>query len=225
MKVPNLLKLSLVSLLVCPLSSTASLPAGAQAAPIPLYIDPLTGYKYALDDPNHLPDALQPPKQPKKKGPLRELASGIGKELGTSFEDMGKDMVLIFSVQDIDPYEKPVNPNKPYEQLQVRYIDGTGSSVIRYPDKSAKMQGGFADGTVIVPQSPLQFEVFYPNGLKGRLEKTGGGAKIYRPDNSVTTISRNSSGSLSISNDKMGYMGLATPDQTGLRYEMSTGSY
>lgn len=206
-----------------------ALPLSACAADDPAagkYTDPATGYIYALDPAGPLPDALRPAPPTKKKGPLKKVMSAAGKELGTSFEDMGKDLVLIFSVQDIDPYEKHPDGKHPYELLQIRMIDGSDASLIKYPDGSLKLQGGFADGTVAVPTNPRTLSVLYPNGAKGRLEKLpGGGAKVYRPDNTVTTMAKNASGSFSISNDKLGYMGSATPDQTGLRYEMATGSY
>ncbi len=212
--------------LACALTLTFSA-VSAQDANSGKYTDPTSGYVYALDPSAALPDALKPaPPAKKKKGPVRQFFKGVGKELGTSFSDMGKDMVFVFSVQDIDPYEKHPDGTKPYELMRCRWLDGSDAAVVRYPDGSLKMQGGFSDGTVAVPTNPRTFIIYYPNGAKGKMEKLpGGGAKVFRPDNSVTTIARNASGTFSISNDKNGWMGSASPDSTGLRYEMSSGSF
>ena len=48
------------------------------------------------------------------KGPVRNfiksVAKGTAQELGASASGFAKDMVLVFSVQDIDPYEKKGPP-------------------------------------------------------------------------------------------------------------------
>jgi len=173
-----------------------------------------------------VPDAMKAAMPQKRKGPVRRFVHGLGKELGTEFGDMGKDMVLLFSAQDIDPYEKEVDKTKPYELMQIVWVDGSEASLIRYPDGSLKVVGGFSDGTVIVPRGQGEYTVLYPNGVRGKMEKLSEGTwKIYRPDHTITSITKTMSGALSISNDKSGYMGTATPDTTGLRYEFATGSY
>jgi hypothetical protein len=151
--------------------------------------------------------------RPKKTGPLRYVLKGLGNEAKASASDMGKDMIFVFSCQDIDPYEKKTNKDKPYTALAIRMVDGSMSSLIRYPDDSARVEGGFADGTIVAPMGGNQYAVGYPNGTRGRLEKIpGGGCKVYRPDNTVTTLKKTASGGFSLRNTKFGYMGDAVPD-------------
>ena len=56
----------------------------------------------------------------------------------------------------------------------------------------------------------------------GRVERQGSTTKIFRPDNSVTTIKKAASGDYTITNDKIGYMGEAHTDPTGLQYELGS---
>lgn len=173
-----------------------------------------------------MPD--QPAEQDQKKGkkhPVVSFMKGVGKELATSADYMGKDMVLLFSVQDVDPYEKKAPTNRPYELLTFRLIDGSRASLIKYPDGSGRIEGSFADGTVIIPTSDREFLVKYPNGAKGRLVKTGSDIKVYRPDKTVTTFKKGMSGGYSVSNNKLGYWGEAVPDRTGLRNEDENYSF
>jgi hypothetical protein len=171
-------------------------------------------------------DAEMPPPPEKKRGPLKKVFKAAGKELGTSFSDMGKDMVLVFSVQDVDPYSKSAPKDKPYLLTTIQWIDGTESKVIKYPDDSFKIEGGFVDGTVIVPKGKRTFTVKYPNGTEGTLESLGGGgSKIFRPDGSITTITKTMGGEYQISNDKIGFMGSAASDPTGLNFEMNTATF
>lgn len=152
----------------------------------------------------------------KKKGPMRHALKAVGKELGTSMDYLGRDMVMFLSVQDIDPYDRKPPKNKPYTSCYIRLIDGSSATLIRYPDDSYKISGGIFNNTVIVPKQGNTYVIKYPNGTKGRVERLGDGlTKIYRPDRTVTTIKRNMSGSLSISNDKLGYLGSATPNTGG----------
>ncbi len=164
------------------------------------------------------PDVVKPDE--KKDGPAKYMLKGLGKELKSNAKGMAEGMVFVFSAQDIDPYEKHAPTDKPYTDLTVALVDGSTCSLIKYPDNSGKIVGGFADGTIIAPLTGNTFVVGYPNGARGRLEKLpGGGCKIYRPDNTVTTMKKNMAGRFSIRNSQLGYLGEAMPDRTGLQYE------
>jgi len=161
----------------------------------------------------------------KHKGPVRSLIKGLGKELATSAEDMAKDMVLVFSVQDIDPYEqKGVPANRPAIVLKCNMVDGSSCYLRRFPDGSYAVEDGFADGTVLIPRKETgDYLVKYPNGVDGRMVKEPGGTiKIYRPDKTITTFEKTASGGYSVNNTKFGYMGDARPDRTGVNYEVGT---
>lgn len=148
----------------------------------------------------------------------KNVAKGLGKELGTSITDMGKDAALVFSVQGIDPYDEKAPKNEPYRLLDMQLVDGTTAYVVKYPDGSGRIQGGFADGTVLIPNGN-EYLVKYPNGAQGRLDKSQNGVyTLYRPDNTTTTFKKEDGGSYSITNSKIGYMGDAVPDETGLNY-------
>lgn len=161
----------------------------------------------------------------KHKGPVRSIIKGLGKELGTSGVDFAKDMMLVFSVQDIDPYEKKGVPkNRPAIVLKCNMVDGTSTYLRRFPDGSYAVEDGFADGTVLIPRKEDgDYLVKYPNGVKGRMVKEpGGNVKIYRPDKTVTTFDKTTAGGYSVHNTKFGFMGEARPDRTGVNYEVGT---
>ncbi len=162
----------------------------------------------------------------KHKAPIRNfikaVAKGTAKELSTSAEDFAKDMVLVFSVQDIDPYEsKGVPTKRPAIVLQFNMVDGSSCYLRRFPDGSYAIEDGFANGTVLIPRKESgDYLVKYPNGVNGRMVKDNtGNITIYRPDKTVTTVAKTASGAFSVSNTKFGYMGDARPDSTGLNYE------
>jgi hypothetical protein len=161
-----------------------------------------------------------------KKHPVRKFVKTVGKGLAAeahqTIADMGKDLVFVFSVQDIDPYDKTKPPmDKAAIVLEANLIDGSTAYLHHFPDNSFAVEGSFADNTVMIPVKPNEFLVKYPNGATGRMVKLGSSEyKIYRSDNSVTTINKNPSGQFSINNDKIGFMGTAHPDETGLQYEM-----
>lgn len=171
-----------------------------------------------------LPGTQVDPAQQKKnhKGPVRRLVKGVGKELGASMTDMAKDMVLVFSVQDIDPYEKKGPPkNKPAIVLEINLVDGSTCYLRHFPDGSYAIEDGFADGTVLIPGATRsEYTVKYPNGLQARMVSQGQTMTIYRPDNSTTTVTKTAAGGFTIRNTEQGYMGEARPDSTGLNYEM-----
>ena len=137
--------------------------------------------------------------------------------------DLGKDMALAFSVQGFDPYEMPENPNIPYVAAEAQFIDGSSSQIIKYPDKSIRVRGGFLDGTFACPTDDSGgYLVQYINGAQSKMEMTPGvGAVVYRPDGTITKIQKTGSGGFRVENNKIGYMGDITPDTTGLSYEFA----
>lgn len=159
----------------------------------------------------------------KHSHPIRSIVKAVGKELGTSAHDMARDMVFVFSVQDIDPYEqKGVPTNRPAILLKMNMVDGSSCYLRRFPDGSYAVEDGFADGTVFIPRKETRdYLVKYPNGVHGRMVKEPDGTiKIFRPDQTVTTVQKTASGGYSVSNTKFGYMGEARPDRTGVNYEV-----
>lgn len=165
----------------------------------------------------------------KHTGPVRSLVKGVAKgtakELGASLDGLAKDMVLVFSVQDIDPYEKKGPPkNRTAIILKFNLVDGSSCYLRRFPDGSYAIEDGFANGTVLIPRMETRdYLVKYPNGVQGRMVKDNAGTiTIYRPDKTVTTVAKTPSGGYKVHNTKFGYMGDARPDDTGLNYELGT---
>ena len=149
-----------------------------------------------------------------------KILKGLAKEMGTSFGDLGKDLILAFSVQGNDPYEMPANPDIPYIAAQAQLIDGSSADVWKYPDKSLRVSGGFLDGTYACPQADGLFIVQYTNGARGTLKVTGNGCEVLRPDNTLTTVTKSGSSGYRVSNNKLGYMGDLNRT-TGLDYEFA----
>jgi hypothetical protein len=166
------------------------------------------------------------PVEKKKNGPVKLIAKGLASELGTNASDLMKDTVFVFSAKDVDPYDQGPPSDKPYTALEMRFIDGSQGSLIKYPDNSGKIVGGFADGTIIAPINRNTFIVAYPNGVRGKMVKESDSLyKIYRPDNSVTTVKKTMSGDFSMTNDKIGYMGTARTDQLGMQFEFNSKDF
>lgn len=174
------------------------------------------------------PWAMQNAAESKKsKHPVKRFVKAVGRgakaELGQTFSDLAKDTAFVFSVTDIDPYDKSAPPmNKPAVVMEANLVDGTSCYLHRFPDNSFAIEGGFADNTVMVPQGPSTYLVKYPNGATGELTKKNGEYRIVRSDGSVTTITKKADGEYDINNNKIGYMGSAHPDETGLQYELGS---
>lgn len=168
------------------------------------------------------------PAPEKKKGhhPVRLVAKALASELGTDASGMLKDSMFVFSAKDFDPYDKSAPKNKPYTLLEIQMIDGSEASVIKYPDNSGKVVGGFADGTIIAPAGPNTYIVAYPNGARGKLVKVNGiEYDIYRPDNTVTRIKKTAGGDYEMTNNKLGYIGTARTDTLGMQFEMHSSDF
>ncbi len=169
------------------------------------------------------------PVPPKKKGhhPVRFLAKALGSELAYDAHAMLVDSAFVFSAKDnFDPYDKKAPTDKPYTLLEMQMVDGSQASLTKFPDNSGKIVGGFADGTIIAPSGPNNFIVAYPNGVRGKLVKVSGNEfDIYRPDKTVTRITKNAGGDFEIKNSKLGYMGTARTDTLGMQFEMHSKDF
>ena len=171
----------------------------------------------ASDDPL----GLKPQSEKKqKRKPVRRFIKGVGTELGKSADYFGKDLFMFLSVQDIDPYEKD-HPDfsKPCDVLKYQLVDGSQATLRRYPDRSFRVFGSIFDGTVMIPAAGDDYVIKYPNGTRGKVVTQGSLVKVYRPDDTITTFKKTMSGRYEVSNDKLGYMGTATPDRTGISWE------
>jgi hypothetical protein len=173
-------------------------------------------------------DAQQAQKEEKKRkrGPVRRAVRSTGKFLGDeisqSAQGIGRDLLFTLSVQDTDFDERKPPTDKPYEIASFRLVDGTMCSLTKYPDRSCKVDGGFAHGTIIAPLTYNEYVVGYPNGLKAKLVKSGSQIKVYRPDKTVTTFDKTLSGNYKIHNSQLGYMGEGLADQTGMRFDFGS---
>ncbi len=169
---------------------------------------------------------LPPPEKKKGHHPIRLVAKALASELGTDASGMLKDSMFVFSAKDFDPYDKKAPTNKPYTLLEIQMIDGSSASVIKYPDNSGKVVGGFADGTIIAPSGPKTYIVAYPNGARGKLVKVSNNEyDIYRPDNTITRITKTASGDFDMKNNKLGYLGTARTDTLGMQFEMHSPDF
>ena len=161
-----------------------------------------------------------------KGGPVRHVLKGLGKELGSDFSNMGKDAMFVFSASDFDPYaSKPSqNPKRPYVIGDIEFVDGSKSEIVRFPDRSLRIYGGFDDGTYACPRTADSnaYDVRYPNGGSGELAfSSDGTAVIKRPDGTTTKINKTSSGGYKVTNSKLGYIGDINTDETGLNHEFA----
>ena len=169
------------------------------------------------------PNVEPPPTDPKKK--KHPILKGIHKELAMEFGDLGKDMFLAFSVSGKDPYEMPAHPDIPYVAAEAQFIDGSLSHIYKYPDGSWRVQGGYLDKTYACKlDDDGDYVVQYPNGAQGRMKSDGEGFSVYRPDHTVTTVSKAGQG-YRVVNSKLGYIGDINPDTTGLSYEFAKQNF
>lgn len=168
---------------------------------------------------------LQQKKHPVKSF-FKSVAKGTAQELGASAHDMAQDMVFVFSVQDIDPYDKTRAPsNKQCVVMEFTMVDGSTAYLHQFPDGSYAIENGFADGTVMVPTSPTNYIIKYPNGVSGTVVRQSDQVTVYRPDHTITAVKKEPSGNYRISNSKFGYMGEARPDDTGNQYGIGAWNY
>lgn len=199
--------------------ATAAPASVAPAAPVAAAPDPVKTCEAYLS-------TLPVPEKKQGHHPIRLVAKALASELGTDASGMLKDSMFVFSAKDFDPYDKKAPTNKPYTLLEIQMIDGSEASVIKYPDNSGKVVGGFADGTIIAPAGPNTYIVAYPNGVRGKLVKLSNNEyDIYRPDNTITRITKTASGDFELKNNKLGYIGTARTDTLGMQFEMHSNDF
>ncbi|HEY9682842.1 MAG TPA: hypothetical protein V6C86_14800 [Oculatellaceae cyanobacterium] len=170
------------------------------------------------------PNAAQ--KKKHKGGPVRHVLKGLEKEFGSDLSNMGKDAMFVFSAQDFDPYASTPtqNPKRPYVIGDIEFVDGSKSEIVRFPDRSLRIYGGFEDGTYACPRTAEgnTYDVRYPNGANGVLAfSSDGSAVVKRPDGTTTKISKTAGGGYKVTNDKLGYIGDINTDETGLNHEFA----
>jgi hypothetical protein len=198
-------------------SSSSSSSSSAAAAPVAAPTGPLSQAEIWVRDRFNPGGESAAAELKKAKHPVRSffkgVAKGTAKELGTSLHLMAEDSAFVFSVQDVDPYESNRPPrNKQAIVMEMTMTDGTTCYLHHFPDGSFAVEGGFADGTVILPRTATQYLVKYPNGVSGNLVRQRDLMTIHRPDNTVTTFKRTAGGGWEVSNSKVGYIGEAHPD-------------
>lgn len=166
----------------------------------------------------------------KKERPLKKLFKSAKANLHEEMTDLHKDMQLWMSMDDNlqDPYDINKPPiDKPVIVMEMNLIDGSSGYVWRFPDDSFAIEGSYLDNTVLVPikNENNEWIIKYPNGATGRVDKVGNTTTIYRPDKTTTTISQVGQGKAKeyrIENSKLGYMGDAHGDPSGVNYELGT---
>jgi hypothetical protein len=155
--------------------------------------------------------------KPHRRHPLVSFVKAVGKEVDYRLDETAKDMVFVFSAQDIDPYDQQESPpaDKPYERAKIRLSDGSQILVIKFPDGSQRVAGGFADGTVLIPVAPGEFTVKYADGRRGKLIKLANDEyRVYRPDKSITTFKKQPSGKYTVVNEGLGIKSEAALDES-----------
>jgi len=171
--------------------------------------------------------AAQPAPVEKKKhhDPVKLLFKGLASEMGTDMKDTMQDSVFVFSAKDVDPYKKKTPKDRPYTALEVQFVDGTTARVVKYPDGSARIDGAHFNGAVIAPSGVGTYIIAYPNGTRGKIVTIDDGYRIYRPDNTITTLKQGMGGDYEINNNKLGYLGSAHSDKYGMQYEFASKSF
>lgn len=172
----------------------------------------LAGLHNLSPDPVQTCMAAQPPKAEKKRGPIRKVFRAIGSEVANDSANLLKDSIFVFSAQDIDPYTSKKPSKKPYVSYEMRIVDGSSATVTKFPDGSSRIDGSYLDGTILAPLAPRAMVIAYPNGARGKMVKEGNEVKIYRPDKTITTLKQTMSGTYEATNDQLGYLGSARPE-------------
>jgi hypothetical protein len=197
------------------------------AAVSALAIMPLASVYGEDADPIKTCMAAQPAQVEKKKhhDPVKLLFKGLASEMGTDMKDTMQDSIFVFSAKDVDPYKKKAPKDRPYTALEIQFVDGTTGRVIKYPDGSAKIDGAHFNGAVIAPNGVGTYIIAYPNGTRGKIVTIDNGYRIYRPDNTITTVKEELGGDYEIDNNKLGYIGTAHSDKYGMQYEFASKSF
>ena len=147
-----------------------------------------------------------------------KMVKGVSQELGSSLEYMAKDSAFVFSAQDFDANRSSAPKNKPYEDYHIRWVDGTRSNIIRYPNGEQVIATGHRAGTVITPIDKSKSDILYSNGQHGTLIKSEeGGYTIVRDKKVTMQLSPKIGGGYYISNAN-GEMGTIEPSVVDTHY-------
>lgn len=161
----------------------------------------------------------------KKGGPIRKIIKGIAAETASDLKDMADDSIFVFSANSFGPDHTTSN-TRPYQAYELTMMDGQIASVTAFPDASFRVSGGTFDGTCACKDATGHYTIFYPNGVKGRLKPLGGGSfEILRPDNTITTFTKNSTGGFRVANSATGYAGEMTPDEGDLGWKLGPAGF
>jgi len=146
------------------------------------------------------------------------VLKGLGQELGSSAEYMGKDAAFVFSAQDYDANKTSAPSGRPYEEYHIRWDDGTRSNIIRYPDGKRVITSGYRTGTIITPVNDVTFDIQYPNGHHSTARETeNGGYIISRYDGKTFRLSPQMGGGFYITGPD-GEMGTLEPSVVDTHY-------
>jgi hypothetical protein len=149
---------------------------------------------------------------------IGSLVKGVGKGLGGSVENMGKDAAFVFSNRDIDWNQSSPPSNKPYQEYHIRWSDGTRSNIVRYPDGKRVITSGYRTGTVITPVDRNTLDIQYPNSHHSTARATeNGGYVISRYDGKTFRLSPKISGGYYITGPD-GEMGSILPSVVDTHY-------
>ncbi len=147
-----------------------------------------------------------------------KMVKGVSQEFGSSLEYMAKDSAFVFSAQDYDANKSSAPKNKPYEDYHIRWVDGTRSNIIRYPNGEQVIATGHRAGTVITPIDKSKSDILYSNGQHGTLIKSDeGGYTIVRDKKVIMQLSPKIGGGYYISNAN-GEMGTIEPSVVDTHY-------
>jgi hypothetical protein len=156
--------------------------------------------------------------QRRKKGLFGGIVKGVGKELGSSVEYMGKDAAFVFSSQDLDANQSSPPSGKPYEEYHIRWSDGSRSNIVRYPDGKRVITSGYRTGTIITPVNDVTLDIQYANGHHSTARETeNGGWVISRYDGKTFRLSPQMGGGFYITGPD-GEMGTMQPSVVDTHY-------
>jgi hypothetical protein len=155
--------------------------------------------------------------QRRKKSLFGGIVGGLGKELGSSVEYMGKDAAFVFSAQDYDA-NKTSAPKGPYQEYHIRWSDGTRSNIVKYPDGKRVITSGYRSGTVITPLNDNTLDIQYTNGHHSTARQTdNGGWVISRYDGKTFRLTPTMDGGFYITGSS-GEMGTIEPSVVDTHY-------
>lgn len=162
----------------------------------------------------------------RKGGPVRKVIKGIASETVQDLKDMADDSIFVFSANSFGP-DHTTSETKPYQAYEITLMNGDIASVTAFPDQSFRISGGTFDGTCACRNASTgHYTIYYPNGVQGSVKPLGGGSfEILRPDQTITTFKKSSTGGFRISNSKTGYAGEMTPDEADIGWKLGPAGF